>query len=307
MRLLSMIRLLLISIFSIFTLFSQEIDASLPNNNDKLDDEIQITDSLKVDSLLALPSKELITPINTNNNEQLSGSSDSLNTIKALPTVRSSGNKSIERLESGEPFFEIKSSIDVLRQQVDSLKKIISVYEEGKGAMPNINEELLNLIKIPQLRHRIELQNGTVVNGEIIEEDDLGIIVQTSIGQLAIEKDKIIDIGEDLPPSAKVELLDEPFVDIYTDREEIVGTLKNIGTKRADFVRVIANLWSPTTQLLYQDSVFVSGQNTKYYTGIKSNTSLESGSIAEFKITVPIDSKDKVSYRTYEVRWESYK
>ena len=230
-----------------------------------------------------------------------------LNTIKALPTVRSSGNKSIERLESGEPFFEIKSSIDVLRQQVDSLKKIISVYEEGKGAMPNINEELLNLIKIPQLRHRIELQNGTVVNGEIIEEDDLGIIVQTSIGQLAIEKDKIIDIGEDLPPSAKVELLDEPFVDIYTDREEIVGTLKNIGTKRADFVRVIANLWSPTTQLLYQDSVFVSGQNTKYYTGIKSNTSLESGSIAEFKITVPIDSKDKVSYRTYEVRWESYK
>lgn len=307
MRLLSMIRLLLISIFSIFTLFSQEIDASIPNNNDKLDDEIQITDSLKVDSLLALPSKELIAPINTNNNEQLSGSSDSLNTIKALPTVRSSGNKSIERLESGEPFFEIKSSIDVLRQQVDSLKKIISVYEEGKGAMPNINEELLNLIKIPQLRHRIELQNGTVVNGEIIEEDDLGIIVQTSIGQLAIEKDKIIDIGEDLPPSAKVELLDEPFVDIYTDREEIVGTLKNIGTKRADFVRVIANLWSPTTQLLYQDSVFVSGQNTKYYTGIKSNTSLESGSIAEFKITVPIDSKDKVSYRTYEVRWESYK
>ena len=307
MRLLSMIRLLLISIFSIFTLFSQEIDASLPNNNDKLDDEIQITDSLKVDSLLALPSKELIAPINTNNNEQLSGSSDSLNTIKALPTVRSSDNKSIERLESGEPFFEIKSSIDVLRQQVDSLKKIISVYEEGKGAMPNINEELLNLIKIPQLRHRIELQNGTVVNGEIIEEDDLGIIVQTSIGQLAIEKDKIIDIGEDLPPSAKVELLDEPFVDIYTDREEIVGTLKNIGTKRADFVRVIANLWSPTTQLLYQDSVFVSGQNTKYYTGIKSNTSLESGSIAEFKITVPIDSKDKVSYRTYEVRWESYK
>lgn len=302
-----MIRLLLISIFSIFTLFSQEIDASLPNNNDKLDDEIQITDSLKVDSLLALPSKELIAPIDTNNNEQLSGSSDSLNTIKALPTVRSSGNKSIERLESGEPFFEIKSSIDVLRQQVDSLKKIISVYEEGKGAMPNINEELLNLIKIPQLRHRIELQNGTVVNGEIIEEDDLGIIVQTSIGQLAIEKDKIIDIGEDLPPSAKVELLDEPFVDIYTDREEIVGTLKNIGTKRADFVRVIANLWSPTTQLLYQDSVFVSGQNTKYYTGIKSNTSLESGSIAEFKITVPIDSKDKVSYRTYEVRWESYK
>ena len=58
---------------------------------------------------------------------------------------------------------------------MDSLKKIISVYEEGKGSMPNIDEDLLNLIKIPQLRHRIELQNGTVVNGEIVEEDDLAL------------------------------------------------------------------------------------------------------------------------------------
>ena len=94
---------------------------------------------------------------------------------------------------------------------MDSLKKIISVYEEGKGSMPNIDEDLLNLIKIPQLRHRIELQNGTVVNGEIVEEDDIGIIVQTSIGQLAIERDRIIDISEDLPPLAKVEIVSEPF------------------------------------------------------------------------------------------------
>ena len=301
-----MIKFSFISAFSIFTVFSQETESSLINNNDTLNVAIQKTDSLEVDTTEA-SLNDVMNSIDINTNEQLNDKADTLNTAKPLPIVRDPGKKTIERLESGEQFFEIKSSIDVLRQQVDSLKKIISVYEEGKGAMPNINEELLDLIKIPQLRHRIELQNGTVVNGEIIEEDDLGIIVQTSIGQLAIEKDKIIDIGEDLPPLAKVEIINEPFVDIYTDREEIVGTLKNIGTKRADFVRVIANLWSPTTQLLYQDSVFVSGQNTKYYTGIKSNTSLESGSIAEFKITVPIDSKDKVSYRTYEVRWESYK
>ena len=102
-------------------------------------------------------------------------------------------------------------------------------------------------------------------------------------------------------------MINEPFVNIYPDREEIVGTVKNVGTKRADFVRIIASLWSPTTQLLYKDSVFVSGQNTKYYTGIKSVTSLEPGSTSEFKIIIPVDSNDKVSYRTYEVRWESYK
>ena len=173
--------------------------------------------------------------------------------------------------------------------------------------MPTIDEDLLNLIKVPQLRHRVELQNGTIVNGEIIEEDELGIIIQTSIGQLAIEKDRIIDIMEDLPPIAKVELISEPFVDAFPDREEITGSIKNIGTKRADFVRVIAHLWSPTTSLLQQDSVFISGKNQKYYTGIKSDSALEPGAIVDFKITIPITEADEVSYRTYEVRWESYK
>ena len=296
-------RLSFISIVLLAMAFSQEIDTSLVSNEEVLNASKR-SDSSMIDTLaipLDNPPASAVSITNENNKN------DSLNSAKQLPPIRDPASKTIDRLESGEPFFEIKSSIDVLRQQVDSLKKIISVYEEGKGSMPNINEELLDLIKIPELRHRIELQNGTVVNGEIIEEDDLGIIVQTSIGQLAIEKDKIIDIGEDLPPSAKVELLAEPFVDIYTDREEIIGSLKNIGTKRADFVRIIASLWSPTTQLLYKDSVFVSGQNTKYYTGIKSVTSLEPGSTSEFKIIIPVDSNDKVSYRTYEVRWESYK
>ena len=223
-----------------------------------------------------------------------------------LPDVRIL-RKETDKLEVDEPFFELKSSIDLLHQQVDSLKKVISTYEKGKGAMPTIDEELLNLIKVPQLRHRIELQNGTIVNGEIIEEDQLGIIIQTSIGQLAIEKNRIVDIMEDLPPSAKVELTSEPFIDAFPDREEITGSIKNIGTKRADFVRVIAHLWSPTTALIQKDSVFISGQNQKYYTGIKSDAALEPGAIVDFIITIPLAEGDDVSYRTYEVRWESYK
>jgi len=287
------------------TIFSQQIDSTIIDSKDSLDIVIQESDSTFIDTFQN-STIEIPDSIDTINQVEIIEEFDSSMTNKPLPPIRDPENKVVEKLDSGEPFFEIKSSIDMLRQQVDSLKKIISVYEEGKGAMPNINEELLNLIKIPQLRHRIELQNGTIVNGEIIEEDDLGIVVQTSIGQLAIEKDKIIDIGEDLPPAAKVELINEPFVDIYPDREEIVGTIKNVGTKRADFVRVIANLWSPTTQLIYQDSVFISGQNTKYYTGIKAKTSLDPGSISEFKLVIPT-SNENISYRTFEVRWESYK
>ena len=223
-----------------------------------------------------------------------------------LPEVREMDEKG-DKLPLGEPFFELKSSIDILHQQMDSLKRVISVYEKGRGPIPTIDEELLNLIKIPQLRHRIELQNGTIVNGEIIQEDDLRIILQTSIGQLAIERDRIVNITDDLPPNAKVELTGEPFVNAFPDREVITGKIKNIGTKRADFVRVIANLWSPTTMLIQKDSVFVTGKKQKYFSGIRADTALEPGSVSEFKLVIPLSEGDKVSYRTYEVRWESYK
>ena len=223
-----------------------------------------------------------------------------------LPDIRPLKEKA-DKLELGDPFFQLQSSIDQLNQQMDSLKQVIAIYEEGKGTIPTIDEELLNLIKVPQLRHRIELQNGTIVNGEIIEEDDLGIIVQTSIGQLMIQRDRVINITEDLPPIAKVELVSEPFVNAFPDREEISGTIKNIGSKRADFVRVIANLWSPTTELIRQDSIFINGQNQKYYTGIRSDTAMDPGTISEFRMVIPLEDGDNVSYRTYEVRWESYK
>ena len=294
----------LILIF-ISVLFSQEIDSLGAMNGDSLTIQTLDPDSIANDTIKNIPSTGIVSVADSVDTLE---KSDTTKIVAPLPPIRDPQKRVVERLDTGESFFEIKSSIDVLREQVDSLKKIISVYEEGRGAIPNIDEDLLNLIKIPQLRHRIELQNGTVVNGEIIEEDDLGIIVQTSIGQLAIEKDRIIDINEDLPPLAKVELLSEPLVDVYIDREEIRGTVKNIGSKRADFVRVIANLWSPTTQLIYQDSVFISAQSAKFFTGIKSGTSLEPGSTSEFKIVISTsETIDEVSYRTFEVRWESFK
>jgi len=271
-------------------------------------DQIQkeLSDSTNINTLDRITESDAIEELGSAEQNQEKTYNDSIEDSIPLPDVRRL-TKETDKLDSDKPFFELKSSIDLLHQQVDSLKKVISTYEKGKGAMPTIDEDLLNLIKVPQLRHRVELQNGTIVNGEIIEEDELGIIIQTSIGQLAIEKDRIIDIMEDLPPIAKVELISEPFVDAFPDREEITGSIKNIGTKRADFVRVIAHLWSPTTSLLQQDSVFISGKNQKYYTGIKSDSALEPGAIVDFKITIPLTEADEVSYRTYEVRWESYK
>ena len=59
--------------------------------------------------------------------------------------------------------------------------------------------------------------------------------------------------------------------------------------------------------LIQKDSVFVTGEKQKYFSGIRANTALEAGSVSEFKLVIPLSEGDKVSYRTYEVRWESYK
>ena len=287
--------------------FAQESLSTTVSDTIQIDQiQKELSDSTNINPLDRITESDAIEELGSAEQNQEKTYNDSIEESIPLPDVRRL-TKETDKLDFDKPFFELKSSIDLLHQQVDSLKKVISTYEEGKGTMPTIDEDLLNLIKVPQLRHRVELQNGTIVNGEIIEEDELGIIIQTSIGQLAIEKDRIIDIMEDLPPIAKVELISEPFVDAFPDREEITGSIKNIGTKRADFVRVIAHLWSPTTSLLQQDSVFISGKNQKYYTGIKSDSALEPGAIVDFKITIPLTEADEVSYRTYEVRWESYK
>jgi len=143
-----------------------------------------------------------------------------------------------------------------------------------------------------------------VVVGEIIEENDQNVILQTSIGQLFIDKNKVVKIDEELPPVPKIELAGEPFVKVYPDREEITGVVKNTGKARADFVRIIANLWTPETELAYTDSAFVKGTIHQYATGIITDSAIEPGGTAQFTIVVQRkENGENVEYRTYDFHW----
>ena len=93
-------------------------------------------------------------------------------------------------LDTGESFFEFEPRIDKLENEIDSLKKMVKFYQQSQG-MPTLDKELLNLIKIPQMQHRVELTNGTVIFGELIEENVNFIILQTSLGRLKIDTNKV--------------------------------------------------------------------------------------------------------------------
>jgi len=92
-------------------------------------------------------------------------------------------------------------------------------------------------------------------------------------------------------------------VNAYPDREEIVGTVINTGEIRADFVRTEAKLWSPTTQLVAKDSAFVNGAMITYKSGVISDTSIDPGQTANFKIVIQKSPTAEVEYRTYAIRW----
>lgn len=240
------------------------------------------------------------------NTDTLKLDSTTVNTVQKegteFPEVKIEKNKA-EKLTDENFFFDYKDDLQGLQIQIDSLKRVIRVMER-KRAIPGINEELLNLIRIPELQHRIELTNGTVVIGEIIEESDLEIIIQTTLGQLSIDKDKVVNIEEERPPAPKIELMSDPFVSVYPDHEEITGMVKNSGKARADFVRIIAKLWTPETELAALDSAFASGSDQEYSTGVISDTAIEPGATANFIITIPLEEgSDAVEYRTYDIHW----
>ena len=138
---------------------------------------------------------------------------------------------------------------------------------------------------------------------KIIDKISDELFIPTTLGRLAITKDKVISVQQELPPGPKVDLVGQPNVNVFPDREEIIGTVINTGEIRADFVRTEAKLWSPSTKLIVIDSAFVDGNMITYKSGVISDTSLNPGETASFKITIQKPSIPEVGYRTYAIRW----
>ena len=219
-----------------------------------------------------------------------------------LPQVRAFDQ--VDRLQFQDQFFEYESNLRVLKNQIDSLKSIVTAFEK-KQTMPNVSREILDLIKVPEFQYRIELRNGTVVLGDILNETDSTLVLKTQIGQLVLKKEMVIRRDKHEEPEPKVIFLGDPFVNIYPDRHEFSGRIKNVGQKRADFVRVVTNLFTQTTKPAGQDSVFVKGSRIIYDSGVIADTALEPGQTATYNFPVKIKGRRKVQYHTMDIHWNT--
>ena len=221
-----------------------------------------------------------------------------------LPQQKSIPEK--ETLKFDEYFFEYESNLKSLKEEIDSLKSVVKGYQK-KQTMPNVGREILDLIKIPDFQHRVELQNGTVVSGSIIQESDSSLTLKTQIGTLVLKKEMVIKMDEFKKPGPKVVFSNEPFIDYYPDKQVFSGKVKNIGEVRADFVRVIVKLFDQTTKSAGMDSIFVKGDRTIYETNVIADTALKPGKTASYSLTVPIKKGRKAEYHTMDIRWEQTK
>ena len=208
-----------------------------------------------------------------------------------------------EKLKFEDLFFDYETNLKALKTEVDSLKSVVKGYQKGQ-TMPNVSKDLLNVIKVPTFQHRVELQNGTVVSGDLIEESDSTLVLKTQIGTLVLKKEMVIRMEELKKPGPKVIFVGDPFIDIYPDRHIFSGKVKNVGEIRADFVRIHGNLFDQTTKVTGTDSIFVKGKKITYSTNVVSDTALEPGQLAPFTLIVKVKKGRKAEYHTMDINWE---
>jgi len=201
-------------------------------------------------------------------------------------------------------FYPLKQTMEDLQYQVNNLKARVEEYELTLHA-PTLNSELLKLIKAPQVEHEFILDNGTIIQGKIINETADQVLVQTRIGQLKLDKAYIMSI-ENIDPLVPHLTFSKQNIKEKKGKNSLVvsGKIINEGGRRADFVRIIYKLWETDTKFLFSDSVFVSGNSVVYSNGIISDACLEPGAIGSFSMSMDFNDSIKVSYWTKDIKFD---
>ena len=225
--------------------------------------------------------------------------------------------------------FELKkmlAEINYLKEQLNDLDVKSSLYADPFSVY---NKEII-------------LNNGSSIFCKIISQDDKAIFVETLIGNLTINRSSIVRIveniiilEEDLSSEAIIEIsLEEEAqiikgADLINQRQNqssasvimlgdiieskdksgntiFTGQLKNIGTDRADLVRIDFILRKNFQGDVERLTAYATGSSHVFKdTGIISNSSIKPGAIGEFKIIIPNSIGNFIGY-SYELHWDKY-
>ena len=210
-----------------------------------------------------------------------------------------------QQSNANQKFFDVDQDIDALRKELADVRRQVRELEI-KVSIPEIRKEINKLIQIPVMTHEILLKNGTIVKGKIIQEDLERVIIQTQIGQLTLSKDNIkLTRKIDLPKANCI--VEGPIVDeVHENKRVFKGKIKNEGIRRADFARIVFDLYDEATNLLASDSTIISGNYHMYKSGVQTDATIEPGQTFDFECEVENSSDTPVSYYIKKIKWEEF-
>ena len=274
--------------------------------------------------------------LSSNPNED---SSDAMSDVSALPDSASPTSTQQEFIpDPGKDYilnelsFEIKKMTAELKYLNEELENLKALSKMWVNPLAIYSKEII-------------MKNGSTVFGKIVYQDESSLKVETLVGYLIINRKEIVRIVDNVVTEEQAEYVPEQVRDSYTpppmpklaepkytspDRDQtgkysancvlmgnisekkdaqgnIVfnGELKNIGGRRADFVKVdfvFRKNWSGETKTL---TTFIRGGYHTFDSGITTDATLLPGATGAFELYVPHDFGSFIGY-SYVVDWEEY-
>ena len=260
--------------------------------------------------LLLMPGCSAIKSV-FDSKDQKKISSDEQNKEKDLE--KSDNNLLLDNIKQADPFFKMEKTVEGIEQELDDLRARVIEYE-SKISAPTITTDILSQFPLNKLEHKITLENGTIVEGNILSENLDRIILDTKIGQIVIEKGKIVEREELADAVADVVKVSDPKISKSRSTRVFEGKVKNEGSQRADFVRIIFKYWDndpidggdilgPPVAI---DSAFVKGTYIEYLSGIVTDSSINPGDEASYRVVIKLPKNidpDSPTHWTHEINW----
>jgi len=235
---------------------------------------------------------------------------------------------------------EIQSELHTNKSEIQKLRSIIKSLTKQIENKETITSTDLWSSSLGLYNQEVIMQSGTIYYGNIIYQDQDFVTLETLIGKLNIDRSQIVRVVSHQVPTEQEEMIFpeiainqsamnvEDGTLLYNKPAEVIllgniisynddngdtkltGNVKNIGGKRADFVKLNITLYRDWSKKLEPKtfSVFVNGEthylNPEDSTMVSLN-SLSPKSQASFELHVPQNFGTVMSW-TYNIDYEEY-
>ena len=208
-------------------------------------------------------------------------------------------------INQDQKFFQLEQSMEDVQREIEILRNKVMNYDY-KPEETNYTKQLKLLINNPPPSHRISLKNGSIIDGTIESDKSDHILINTKVGKLTLKKSDILGTESLVLPTPDIVFIGNGQEKIFSSFREFSGKIMNQGNRRADFVRIVYNLWLEDTQLAASDSTFIEGTKIIYQSGVITDTSLEPNESARFNIKISVADSISISYVTRDIKWEMF-